>query len=100
VSEAPWTPPAGTLVTPPLPPDNSFGELELCYRRGTGISIVRADPRVRISGELIRAQFDGRLMPGARLVIHGSNRKAVYVIGAYHEATEHAGDWYEAEWPD
>jgi hypothetical protein len=40
------------------------------------------------------------VLPGARLVIDGADRRVIYVIGRHHEATESTDDWYEAEWPD
>lgn len=69
---------------------------------GRRLRVDRADPRVLISGHLVRlALGKGALVPGAeltgdRLVIDGINRRVIYRIGAYHPDE----DMYEAQWPD
>lgn len=65
------------------------------------IRVDRADPRLLISGELVREGLRGELHPdvdldGDRLVINGVNRRVVYRLGAYRPDQ----DVYEAEWPD
>ena len=68
---------------------------------GRALRVDRADPRVTISGPLVREALGKGLHPGAeligdRLVIHGVNRKVIYRIGQYYPDL----DVYDAEWPD
>lgn len=71
---------------------------------GRDLRVDRADPKVRISGPLVRAALAGGpdwTHPAAeltsdRLVIDGINRRVIYRIGRYLPEL----DCYEAEWPD
>jgi hypothetical protein len=79
-----------------------FGEcvLSLDWRDGgRKVWVERADPKVRISRELVAMALgaDPRspVEPGALLVIDGVNQKVIYRIGAYHNE-----GYYDAEWPD
>lgn len=87
------------------PDDGSFGELVLTrLDGGRALRIDQADPRISISGQLVREALacgPAWITPGAeltsdRLVVDGVNQRVVYRIGPYHPE----GDWYEAEWPD
>lgn len=93
-----------------IPAPEGFGELQL-HSGPEGIVIDRADPIVRLAGELVRRQFGEPAGPGhrgTRLAVTGVNRRVVYVIGGYHGPDEDGpdgpdgdgADWYEAAWPD
>jgi len=81
---------------------DDFGEFQFTSLAG-GLRwrIDRADPRIRISGQIVRMGLARELAPGAeltsdRLVICGENQRVIYQIGPYHQDE----DWYEAWWPD
>lgn len=96
-----WTPYAGARVGPGLEPDKEFGVLWLSYSGGLVATVERADPRARLSGQLVREALGANPQPGQRVVICGADRRVVYVIGAHHDPVDPSfGDWYEAEWPD
>jgi hypothetical protein len=85
--------------------DPARGELVLTLLgQGTRLRVEQADPRILISGPLVRQALGagpGWLRPGCelssdRLVIEAENGRLVYRIGAYLPEL----DCYEAEWPD
>ena len=66
---------------------------------GRQMRIDRADPRVLISGPLVRqalAVGPHHTLAHNKLTIMGCNRKVIYIIGRYLPDI----DCYEAEWPD
>lgn len=72
-----------------------------CFCGRHGVDIVQADPRIRVSADLLDEIRAGECGPcvtlnGDVLRIQGSNRQVVYRIG---DKVPHL-DAYEAEWPD
>jgi hypothetical protein len=96
------SPTPASSAAPSSPGD--FGDCTLTsIDGGRNVRVDRADPRILISGHLVREALAGGIafLPGCeltsdRLVIDGVNRRVVYRIGRYVPER----DWYEAEWPD
>lgn len=83
-----------------------MGEYGDCIltRSGDDLIVQQADPRIRISVELLDEVRSGQYHPKVTLdgdvfTINGSNQKAVYRIGPRHRDVFGA-EWYHAEWPD
>lgn len=90
----PFRPGSATALSAP------YGRFE--YRlldHGRRMVIDHADPKVTISGDLVRqalAVGPHHTLAHSKLTIMGDNRKVIYLIGAYLPDI----DCYEAEWPD
>lgn len=97
-----WQPYAGAVIGALTDdPGDGFGVLHMYYDgRSAAFVIARADPRVRLFGRLVREALGDSAAPGAKVVICGTDRRVVYVLGRFHEAGEHGASWWEAEWPD
>ena len=97
-----WQPYAGTVIGALTDdPGEGFGVLHMYLGHSPAAYVIaRADPRVRLSGRLVREALGDKAGPGARVVICGTGQRVVYVLGEYHEAGASGASWWEAEWPD
>ena len=99
----------GTLCPSDELPGTGLGECVVAGDGEGGVLIVRADPRIAVSGLLLRDWHDGQ--PGSfTLECHGSpdhigdlirveaaDERVVYVIT---RVADRANDIWEASWPD
>ena len=99
----------GTLCPPDVLPGTGLGECVVAGDGEGGILIVRADPRIAVSGRLLRDWHDAQ-PPGFALQCSGdpdcigdlirveaADGRAVYVIARRADC---AYDVWEACWPD
>jgi hypothetical protein len=99
----------GCLYPPDMLPGTGLGECVVAGDGDGGILIVRADPHIAVSGQLLRDWHD-RLPGPFGLECHGdpdhigdlirveaADQRVVYVIT---RVADRANDVWEASWPD
>lgn len=99
----------GCLCPSDVLPGTGLGECVVAGDGAGGVLVVRADPRIAVSGLLLRDWHDSRPAPfglechgdpdhiGDLIRVEAADQRVVYVIT---RAADRANDIWEASWPD
>jgi hypothetical protein len=62
--------------------------------------VLHAPPVYRMPGHMVRQALGDEAAPGCVVIIPGTHRQVLYVLGEHHDGEGGGDDWWNARWPD